>query len=44
MRVRPPPERAEAGQAVDVEIFGESAQGEVAAEPLWDPQGERIRA
>ncbi|MBD0289976.1 MAG: FAD-dependent oxidoreductase [Thermoleophilia bacterium] len=39
-----PAEHAEAGQPVEVEIFGESVPGEIAAEPLWDPQGERIRA
>jgi hypothetical protein len=27
-----------------VEIFGDWVGGEVAAEPLWDPAGERIRA
>jgi glycine cleavage system aminomethyltransferase T/glycine/D-amino acid oxidase-like deaminating enzyme len=35
---------AEPGQPVEVEIFGEWLAGEVAAEPLWDPAGERIRA
>jgi len=35
---------AEVGQAVGVEIFGEVIAGEVAAEPLFDPGGERIRA
>ena len=39
-----PPERAEPGTAVEVEIFGEWVAGEVAAEPLFDPKGERIRA
>jgi 4-methylaminobutanoate oxidase (formaldehyde-forming) len=39
-----PPERAEPGTAVAVEIFGEWIAGEVAAEPLFDPKGERIRA
>ena len=39
-----PPERAEPGTAVEVEIFGEWVAGEVAAEPLFDPEGERIRA
>src|SRR6185312_10802346 len=33
-----------AGQAVEVEIFGDWVAGEVAEEPLWDPSGERIRA
>jgi 4-methylaminobutanoate oxidase (formaldehyde-forming) len=39
-----PPERAEAGTGVEVEIFGEWIGGEVAGEPLFDPKGERIRA
>jgi 4-methylaminobutanoate oxidase (formaldehyde-forming) len=38
-----PPEHAEAGSAVAVEIFGRWVDGEVAAEPLFDPKGERIR-
>ena len=39
-----PVEYAEPGQPVQVEIFGEWVAGEVAAEPLFDPGGERIRA
>ena len=39
-----PADRAAVGQPVEVEIFGERVGGEVAAEPLWDPAGERIRA
>ncbi len=39
-----PPESAEPGTAIEVEIFGRWVQGEVAAEPLFDPAGERIRA
>jgi glycine cleavage system T protein len=39
-----PHDRAEVGQPVEVEIFGEPIAGEVAAEPLWDPSGARIRA
>jgi 4-methylaminobutanoate oxidase (formaldehyde-forming) len=39
-----PPEHSEPGTAVAVEIFGEWIEGEVAAEPLFDPKGERIRA
>ena len=31
------------GTPVEVEIFGEWVGGEVAAEPLYDPQGERLR-
>ena len=34
---------ADAGHPVEVEIFGEWVAGEVAAEPLFDPAGERIR-
>ena len=39
-----PPDRAEPGTPVAVEIFGRWIEGEVAAEPLFDPKGERIRA
>ena len=39
-----PPDHAEPGTAVAVEIFGRWIEGEVAAEPLFDPKGERIRA
>jgi glycine cleavage system aminomethyltransferase T/glycine/D-amino acid oxidase-like deaminating enzyme len=39
-----PPEHAEPGTAVDVEIFGSRIEGEVAREPLFDPDGERVRA
>ena len=35
---------AEPGRRVEVEIFGEWVGGELAAEPLWDPAGDRIRA
>jgi glycine cleavage system aminomethyltransferase T/glycine/D-amino acid oxidase-like deaminating enzyme len=38
-----PDERAATGQPVEVEIFGEWIAGQVAAEPLFDPDGERIR-
>jgi 4-methylaminobutanoate oxidase (formaldehyde-forming) len=31
------------GTPVEVEIFGEWVGGEVAAEPLYDPKGERLR-
>jgi glycine cleavage system T protein len=34
---------AEPGRAVEVEIFGEWVAGEVVAEPLFDPDGERVR-
>jgi len=38
-----PAEHARPGQPADVEIFGEWVGGEVAAEPLFDPGGERLR-
>jgi glycine cleavage system aminomethyltransferase T/glycine/D-amino acid oxidase-like deaminating enzyme len=38
-----PAAAAEVGTAVEVEIFGEWVAGEVAREPLFDPEGERIR-
>jgi 4-methylaminobutanoate oxidase (formaldehyde-forming) len=39
-----PAVNAEPGQQVEVEIFGEWISGEVASEPLYDPDGERIRS
>ena len=39
-----PPEHAEPGTGVEIEIFGGWVDGEVAREPLFDPDGERIRA
>jgi glycine cleavage system T protein len=38
------PSQHDVGTAVEVEIFGEWVAGEIAAEPLYDPTGERIRA
>jgi 4-methylaminobutanoate oxidase (formaldehyde-forming) len=38
-----PPERAEPGTAVELDIFGRWVGGEVASEPLFDPRGERVR-
>jgi 4-methylaminobutanoate oxidase (formaldehyde-forming) len=38
-----PPDSAEPGAAVEVEIFGRWIPGEVASQPLFDPKGERIR-
>jgi glycine cleavage system aminomethyltransferase T/glycine/D-amino acid oxidase-like deaminating enzyme len=38
------PAAVEVGTAVEVDIFGAWISGEVAAEPLFDPQGERVRA
>jgi 4-methylaminobutanoate oxidase (formaldehyde-forming) len=39
-----PAARAEPGTPVEVEIFGEWVGGEVAAEPLYDPDGVRLRS
>lgn len=39
-----PASAAEPGTAVEVEIFGAWIAGSVAEEPLFDPNGERIRA
>ena len=38
------PAEHDVGTKVAVEIFGEWVPGEVAAEPLFDPKGERIRS
>ena len=38
-----PAASAEPGTPVEVEIFGEWVAGEVAAEPLYDPEGVRLR-
>jgi 4-methylaminobutanoate oxidase (formaldehyde-forming) len=38
-----PPEHAEPGTAVAVDIFGTWVDGEVAREPLFDPEGARVR-
>jgi 4-methylaminobutanoate oxidase (formaldehyde-forming) len=38
------PSEHEVGTEVAVEIFGRWVDGEVAAEPLFDPAGERVRA
>jgi glycine cleavage system aminomethyltransferase T len=39
-----PIDRATVGTPVEVEYFGERFGATVAAEPLWDPAGERLRA
>jgi 4-methylaminobutanoate oxidase (formaldehyde-forming) len=39
-----PAEHSEAGTAIAVEIFGDWIEGQVAAEPLYDPSGERLRS
>ncbi|RMF39182.1 MAG: aminomethyl transferase family protein, partial [Chloroflexi bacterium] len=39
-----PVEHAAVGTPLEVEILGERIEAVVAREPLWDPQGERIRA
>jgi glycine cleavage system T protein len=38
-----PNELAVVGTPLTVEVFGRRVEAEVAAEPLWDPGGERIR-
>ena len=38
-----PPDRSDPGTGVDVEIFGRWVEGEVAREPLYDPEGARLR-
>jgi len=38
------PAEHDVGTAVAVEIFGEWVEGEIAAEPLYDAAGERVRA
>jgi 4-methylaminobutanoate oxidase (formaldehyde-forming) len=37
------PAELDAGTPVEVDIFGEWIGGEIAREPLFDPQGERVR-
>jgi glycine cleavage system aminomethyltransferase T/glycine/D-amino acid oxidase-like deaminating enzyme len=37
------PPAAEPGTAIEIEVFGRWVGGEVAKEPLYDPEGERIR-
>jgi len=39
-----PPDRAAIGTHGEVEVFGEWVGFEVAREPLYDPDGARIRA
>jgi glycine cleavage system aminomethyltransferase T len=39
-----PPEQAQPGTELDVEIFGSWIEGVVAEEPLFDPRSERIRS
>ncbi len=39
-----PVEHAAPGTQVAVDIFGDWVAGEVRAEPLYDPKGERVRA
>jgi len=38
-----PPEHSEPGTAVELDIFGSWVGGEVTSEPLFDPDGERVR-
>ena len=38
------PADVETDTAVEVEVFGSWVSGQVAAEPLYDPRGERVRS
>jgi 4-methylaminobutanoate oxidase (formaldehyde-forming) len=38
------PPSLELGTGVEIDIFGRSVRGEVAREPLFDPDGDRVRA
>ena len=38
-----PPDRAEPGTAVELDIFGRWVSGEIVEEPLFDPGGDRVR-
>ena len=39
-----PVDLAVEGTTVEVEYFGDRLAATVAAEPLWDPKGQRLRA
>jgi 4-methylaminobutanoate oxidase (formaldehyde-forming) len=39
-----PPEQAAIGTRGDVEVFGEWIGFEIVKEPIWDPEGARIRS
>ncbi len=39
-----PADRAELGRRVEVEVFGEWIAAEVVKDPVYDPDGTRIRA
>jgi glycine cleavage system aminomethyltransferase T len=39
-----PPALIEPGTRLEIEVFGERVGAEVVRRPLWDPDGERIRA
>jgi 4-methylaminobutanoate oxidase (formaldehyde-forming) len=39
-----PAASSEAGTPVEIEIFGEWIGGEIAREPLYDPEGARVRS
>jgi 4-methylaminobutanoate oxidase (formaldehyde-forming) len=38
-----PPEHADPGTSVELDIFGQWVAGELVKEPLFDPGGERVR-
>ena len=39
-----PPELATIGTRCEIEVFGEWIGCEIVREPLWDPEGARIRS
>ena len=39
-----PPDECTVGARGEVEVFGEWIGFEIAQEPLWDPEGARIRS
>ncbi len=39
-----PADRAELGRRVDVEVFGDWIGAEVVKDPVYDPEGARIRS
>jgi 4-methylaminobutanoate oxidase (formaldehyde-forming) len=38
-----PKSQTKPGTAVEIDIFGEWVEGEIAAEPLYDPESQRVR-
>jgi 4-methylaminobutanoate oxidase (formaldehyde-forming) len=38
------PQELETGSRIELELFAERVGGEIAGEPLWDPEGSRVRS